>query len=309
MSKLSTFIHIQNQKAILRKAVMENFARSKISHVIPDKPYLKMQYRLMTGRKLLLENPRTFNEKLQWLKLYNRIPEYTKLVDKYEVRNYISEKIGSRYLIPLIGVWECFSDIDFALFPQKFVIKCTHDSGGIIVCKDKESFEVESARRKIDHLLKRNFYYYAREWPYKNVHRRIIAEKYIVDDSTGELRDYKFFCFNGCCKCFKVDFNRFIEHRANYYDPKGHLLDFGEKICPPDSTKNIVLPENLAEMISLAEKLSVGFPFLRVDLYDVNGKIYFGELTFFPASGFGEFTSEEWDERLGSWIELPRMKC
>lgn len=274
-----------------------------------DEEYLKKLFYASMGKTLNLDNPQTFNEKLQWLKLYNRKPEYTTMVDKYEVREYIAQKLGTEYLIPLLGVWDTPDEIDFNKLPDRFVLKCNHNSGlGMYICQDKSKMDVGQVKKELWKGLKQDYYLTGREWPYKNVKRKIIAEKYMEDDAVHELRDYKFFCFNGRCKCFKVDFNRFVEHRANYYDPQGHLLDFGEKICPPDSTKNIVLPENLAEMISLAEKLSVGFPFLRVDLYDVNGKIYFGELTFFPASGFGEFTSEEWDERLGSWIKLPKKE-
>ena len=274
-----------------------------------DEEYLKKLFYASMGKTLNLDNPQTFNEKLQWLKLYNRKPEYTTMVDKYEVREYIAQKLGTEYLIPLLGVWDTPDEIDFNKLPDRFVLKCNHNSGlGMYICQDKSKMDVGQVKKELWKGLKQDYYLTGREWPYKNVKRKIIAEKYMEDDAVHELRDYKFFCFNGRCKCFKVDFNRFVEHRANYYDPQGHLLDFGEKICPPDRTKNIVLPENLAEMISLAEKLSVGFPFLRVDLYDVNGKIYFGELTFFPASGFGEFTSEEWDERLGSWIKLPKKE-
>lgn len=285
-----------------------NAALGKYNHM-SDEEYLKKLFYASMGKTLNLDNPQTFNEKLQWLKLYNRKPEYTTMVDKYEVREYIAQKLGTEYLIPLLGVWDTPDEIDFNKLPDRFVLKCNHNSGlGMYICQDKSKMDVGQVKKELWKGLKQDYYLTGREWPYKNVKRKIIAEKYMEDDAVHELRDYKFFCFNGRCKCFKVDFNRFVEHRANYYDPQGHLLDFGEKICPPDSTKNIVLPENLAEMISLAEKLSVGFPFLRVDLYDVNGKIYFGELTFFPASGFGEFTSEEWDERLGSWIKLPKKE-
>lgn len=285
-----------------------NAALGKYNHM-SDEEYLKKLFYASMGKTLNLDNPQTFNEKLQWLKLYNRKPEYTTMVDKYEVREYIAQKLGTEYLIPLLGVWDTPDEIDFNKLPDRFVLKCNHNSGlGMYICQDKSKMDVGQVKKELWKGLKQDYYLTGREWPYKNVKRKIIAEKYMEDDAVHELRDYKFFCFNGRCKCFKVDFNRFVEHRANYYDPQGHLLDFGEKICPPDRTKNIVLPENLAEMISLAEKLSVGFPFLRVDLYDVNGKIYFGELTFFPASGFGEFTSEEWDERLGSWIKLPKKE-
>ena len=304
MSKFSTLVSLCKKRNGVGKAFMENFSRSTLSHIISDKLYLKMQYRLVMGKRLDLNNPITFNEKLQWLKLYDRNPQYTTMVDKYEVKKYIADKIGEQYVIPTLGVWERFDEIDFDTLPDQFVLKCTHDSGGLVICRDKTKFDKEAAKAKIEKSLSRNFFYYGREWPYKNVKPRIVAEKYMVDDTEKELRDYKFFCFGGVCKCMKVDFDRFIEHRANYYDTDGNLLDFGEAICPPNPSKNIVLPKNKEKMIQLAEELSANIPFLRVDFYDVNGDIYFGELTFFPATGLGSFTDDEWDNKLGSWIEI-----
>ncbi len=271
-----------------------------------DIRYLKRKYKALMGKELNISEPRTFNEKLQWLKLYDCNPEYTTMVDKYEAKEYVKSIIGSEYIIPTLGVWDNFDDIDFNSLPDQFVLKCTHDSGGLVICKDKSKLNVAAARKKINKSLKHNFFLRGREWPYKNVKPRIIAEKYMEDDSVFELRDYKFFCFGGVCKCMKVDFDRFIEHHANYYDPQGNLIDLGETICPPDPQKNIVLPANMDKMISLAEELSQGIPFLRADFYDVNGQIYFGELTFYPASGFGAFTIDAWDTKLGKWIELPK---
>ncbi len=271
-----------------------------------DEKYIKYKFFAKMGRELNLETPETFNEKLQWLKLYDRRPEYTTMVEKYEVKKYIAEKIGEEYIIPTLGVWDSFDDIDFDKLPDQFVLKCTHDSGGLVICKDKSKLDIAQARDKITKSLKTNYYYLGREWPYKNVKPRIIAEKYMVDDAVSELRDYKFFCFGGVCKCMKVDFDRFIEHCANYYDPEGNLLDFGERICPPNKQKEIILPANMSRMIEFAERLSQGIPFLRADFYDVNGTIYFGELTFYPASGFGSFTDDAWDAKLGEWIELPK---
>lgn len=308
MSKLKTaFVLItkKEDKRGFQKAIADNITKTDMLQRMSDTAYLKLIYRLIFGRKLDLKNPQTFNEKLQWLKLNDRKTEYTTMVDKYEVKKYIAEKIGEEYVIPTLGVWDNFDDIDFDLLPNQFVLKCTHDSGGLVICKDKSKLDIAKAREKINKALTRRFYYFGREWPYKAVKPRIIAEKYMVDESVSELRDYKFFCFGGVCKCLKVDFDRFIEHRANYYDPQGNLLDLGEKICPPNKEKVIVLPDNKEKMLQLAEKLSTNIPFLRVDFYDVNGKIYFGELTFFPASGWGEFTDEKWDYKLGEWIKLP----
>lgn len=279
---------------------------------IPDKIYIQIYYFLKFGKKCNLKNPQTFNEKLQWLKLHDRNPDYTKMVDKYEAKKYIAEKIGKKYVIPTLGIWDHFDDIDFNTLPEQFVLKCTHDSGGLVICKDKNSLDFDVARKKLETSLKRNFYYIGREWPYKNVKPRIIAEEYIADECGYELRDYKFFCFDGVCKCMKVDFDRFVKHHANYYDLQGNLLDLGETKCPPDRDKEIILPSTKKHMIEFAEELSKDIPFLRVDFYDVNGKIFFGELTFFPASGFGRFTKDEWDYRLGKWIilkETENVKC
>ena len=240
---------------------------------INDKLYLKMMYWIRLNKKLNLNNPKGFNEKLQWLKLYDRQKKYTKMVDKYEVKKYISSKIGEEYIIPTIGIYENFDEINFDELPSKFVMKCTHDSGGIVICKDKKNFDIKSAKTKINRCLKTNYYYPGREWPYKNVQPRIIIEEYMEDKKTKELRDYKFFCFNGKMKFFKIDFNRLTYHQANYYNKNGILLKFGEKVCPPDYEKKLEMPINLKKMIKLAETLSKNIPFLRVDFYEINGDI------------------------------------
>lgn len=274
---------------------------------LPDDKYLKLSFRATMGKKLNLNAPQTFNEKLQWLKLHDRKPVYTQMVDKYEVKKYVADTIGEEYIIPTLGVWDKFEDIDFDSLPNQFVLKCTHDSGGLVICTDKSKFDYKSAKKKINKCLKRNYYYLNREWPYKNVKPRIIAEKYMVDESGYELKDYKLFCFGGKVKCYKIDFNRFIEHHANYYDVNGKLLEFGELICAPNYDKELEQPLNIKEMVHLAEELSSGNCFLRVDFYEVDNKIYFGELTFFPASGFGKFVPDEWDYKLGEWIRLPEI--
>lgn len=273
---------------------------------LDDKKYIEKLFKATMGYPLNLDNPRTFNEKLQWLKLYDRRPEYTMMVDKYKVRDYIAKKIGAEYLIPLLGVWDDPDEIDFESLPNQFVLKCNHNSGlGMCICRDKSKLDIQKVKKDLRKGLKQNYYLTLREWPYKDVPRKIICEKYMEDYSTAELRDYKFFCFGGMAKCYKVDFGRFIEHRANYYDLNNKLLTLGEKVCPPDFEKAIELPSTLDQMKEFAELLAKEIPFLRADFYDVNGHIYFGELTFFPASGFGEFLSEEWDDILGSWIKLP----
>lgn len=272
---------------------------------LSDPMYLRLMYYVNFHKRLDLKNPRSFNEKLQWLKLYDRKPEYIAMVDKYEAKQYVAERIGQEYIIPTLGVWNCFDDINFDSLPEQFVLKCTHDSGGLVICRDKAKLNKEVARAKIERSMRRNYYYNGREWPYKGVKPRIIAEKYMIDKRFEELRDYKFFCFNGQAKCFKVDFDRFIEHHANYYDEENNLLRFGEIICPPEYSRYIEFPQTLSKMKELAELLSTEIPFLRADFYDVDGKVYFGELTFFPAAGFGKFTEDEWDFKLGEWIKLP----
>ena len=269
-----------------------------------DTAFLKLKYKNIIGEKLNLNNPQTFNEKLQWLKLNDRKDIYTTMVDKYEVKKYVSDVIGEKYIIPTLGIYNSFDEIDFEKLPNKFVVKCTHDSGSTIICKDKKKFDIKKAKKKINKALKYNYYYAGREWPYKNVKPRIIIEEYIEDEELKDLRDYKFFCFNGKVNLFKVDFNRFLEHRANYYDKNLKLLEFGEEVCPPDFEKKIEIPKDIMKMILLAEKLANGTKFVRIDFYYTNKKIYFGEMTFYPASGFGKFIPDSWDERLGVMINL-----
>lgn len=273
---------------------------------MPDEEYLSLKFQASMGKPLNLENPQTFNEKLQWLKLYDRRPEYTMMVDKYKVREYIAQQIGEEYLIPLLGVWDDPDDIDFDSLPNQFVLKCNHNSGlGMCICKDKSKLDMNKVKKELRKGLKQDYYLTGREWPYKDVPRKIICEKYMEDSSTAELRDYKFFCFGGAAKCYKVDFDRFIGHNANYFTADGELMKLGEEVCPPDFEKTIQTPANFEKMKELAAKLSETHSFLRADFYDVDGKVYFGELTFYPASGFGKFIYEGNDVLLGSWIKLP----
>ncbi len=268
-----------------------------------DEEYLKKLYKAKTGKKLNLQNPITFNEKLQWLKLYDRNPEYAKMVDKYEVRNYIAEKIGEEYLIPLLGVWNSFDEIDFDKLPNQFVLKCTHDSGGIVICKDKSQFNITAARKKINRRLKRDYFWQNREWPYKNVKPRIIAEKYMIDESETELKDYKFMCFGGEPKCCFVCTERTIGQSSKIiiYDKEWKKMPVGRGFIYDDE---IAKPKSYEKMLEIAKLLSRDMTFVRIDLYDINGKIYFGEITFFPASGFSPFYPEEWDLKFGEWIKL-----
>lgn len=426
---------------------------------LPDKPYLSLRYRCLMGHWIDWKNPKTFTEKLQWLKVYDYKPEYTRMVDKLAAKDYVAERIGKEYIIPTLGVWDSVDDIDWDSLPDQFVLKTTHGGGGcgVVVCSDKANFDKEKAIKKLDISMKSNAGKSYREKPYLNVPRKIIAEKFMAvhkpkhndvvadlpdykffcfngephycqvirDRSTKEtidfynmewnhmsfvglnpvakngiepvakpihletmkdicrklskdirfsridlyvindkeyfgeitfypaagfgeftpadwnerlgelinlkgniigggkiqiinneiikieqetpfddLKDYKFFCFNGKIKYFKIDFGRFVEHHANYYSPAGQLLSFGEKGFEPDPNHIEIMPENLNEMISIAEQLSDGFKFLRVDLYNVKGRIYFGELTFYPSSGMTPFVPKEWDEKLGCLLNV-----
>ena len=271
---------------------------------IPDDIYLKKEFKVRMGNELNLNNPQTFNEKIQWLKLYDRHPEYTMMVDKYAAKQYVASKIGDDYIIPTLGVWTKFDDIDFDKLPNQFVLKCTHDSGGLVICKDKSTLDITAAKRKIEHCLKRKYYYIHREWPYKNVKPRIIAEKFMVDES-GELRDYKFYCFNGEPKVFLVASERFSGHRTyfDYFDMEGNHLPFTQGGMNNPVTPE--LPSTFEEMKQVAMKLSHGLPHVRIDLYSVDGKVFFGEFTFFDSSGFEKFTPREWDNVFGNWLNLP----
>lgn len=251
-------------------------------HILSDDIYLKLQYKHIVGKQLDLKKPKTFNEKLQWLKINDRNPEYTQMVDKYEVRKYIADKIGEEYLIPLLGVWDRFDDINFDKLPEQFVLKCTHDSGSIIFCKDKNTFNFKYAEKKLKKCLKHNFYWVGREWPYKNIKPRIIAEKYMVDT---ELKDYKIMCFNGEPKCSFVCSERFLKTglKVTFFDLNWNVMPFIRHY--PKSNIPIEKPNRYDEMLALSKLLAYGTYFLRVDFYEINQKLYFGELTFYPGGG------------------------
>lgn len=281
---------------------------TKSARFVPDKWYVKLEYRCLLGKRLDLKHPKTFNEKLQWLKIYDRRPEYTTMVDKYAVKQYVADRIGKQYVIPTLGVWDRPEQIEWDSLPDKFVLKCTHNSGGLVICKDKKKLDKDAAIKKLSDALERDYYLASREWPYKNVSRRIIAEQFMEDATIGDLRDYKFFCFNGKVRVFKIDFDRQTDHKANYFDRNGKLLPYGEKVCPPQKDKQLEIPQNFEEMIKVAEKLSEALPFGRIDFYNVNGKIFFGEITLFPAGGGGAFTDEKFDYELGGYIQLPTKR-
>lgn len=272
---------------------------------IPDEKYLEVRYATEMGAHLNLNAPTTYTEKLQWLKLYDHRPEYAQMVDKYEAKQFVSERIGPEYIIPTYGIWEDARDIDFEILPDKFVLKMTHDSGGLIICQDKQNLDTELVRKKFQKLLKSNYYYGTREWPYKNVKPRILAEKYMEDSTYKELRDYKFFTFGGEPKVLYIAQGRGKREGtvADFFDMEfNHLpftIDHDMAPTPPDKPKNFEL------MKKLAEKLSAGTPQLRVDFYEANGRVYFGEMTFFHCSGLVQFHPEEWNEIFGNWVVLP----
>ena len=288
------------------KLLIIYITQKKIGHILPDKLYVKLKYRVVCNSKLNLKHPKTFNEKLQWLKLNDRKEIYTTMVDKYAVKKYISDIIGEEYVIPTLGIYDKYDDIDFDSLPDMFVIKCTHDSGGgLVICRDKSQLDHKWAKNKIEKSLKYNYYWNCREWPYKNVPRRILVEKYMEDNSNKgkNLNVYKIFCFNGEPKIFQVIQNdKTQDETIDYFDADWNLLKMKQSY--PNSAIPLNKPQRVNEMIDIAKKLSNGFPFLRVDLYEINGSIYFSELTFYSDAGFGKFQPPEWDDKLGEWIKL-----
>ena len=284
-------------------AVFNALGARKAFNWMSDEMYLKIQYRLALHKKLDLKNPVTYNDKIQWLKIHDRKPDYTMMVDKYAVRDYIAKTIGEQYSIPLVGgPWKSFKEIDFDALPNQFVLKCNHDSGGLVICKDKAKLDKTAAEKKINKSMHRNFYWANREWPYKDVTPCIIAEKYMVDDSGYELRDYKFFCFDGEPKVMFIATDRNISTKFDFFDMEFNHLPFTNG--HPCAEKTPEKPKCFEEMKELAKTLSKGIKQVRVDFYEINGKVYFGELTFSHWSGMVPFEPEEWDYKMGEWIKL-----
>lgn len=290
-------------KKILRHSV--NFFLSIFGRFLNDKNYYRLQYYVILGRFPNIDNPVLFTEKLQWLKLYDHNPVYTKIVDKYEVKNIISKIIGDKYLIPTLGVWNSPEEIDFDSLPNQFVLKTTFGGGGdgIVICRDKSRLNIDETIKKLKKSFNTDPYIRAREWPYKNVPRRIIAEQYMEDDS-GELRDYKFYCFNGVPKVMLVASNRFTNHNFNYFDMDFNVLPITSAMGAQSDVK-MERPEGFEEMKEVATKLSRNFAHVRVDLYSSGGKVLFGELTLYDSSGYDDLNSKEWNKRFGDWITLP----
>lgn len=299
MSKIRTFI--ENPQYFITSPASKGWL-----NWVPDSLYLKVLYRVIMGRKLNLKNPKEYNEKLQWLKLNDRKPEYSTMVDKYEVRGYIEDLLGDKYLIPCLGIYDSVDDIDIDALPERFVLKCTHDSGSVEMCKDKSSFDIEGARHRLSQAMKRNYYATYREWPYKYVKPRIIAEGYLEGDG-GDLKDYKVMCFNGEAKIIEVHENRFVEgkvHTQTFYD-----REWG--IVPLTQVETVTVdrpserPRQLDEILRLSELIAKDMYHVRIDWYIEGDKIYFGEITFFDGSGFESFSTPEMERMLGDMINLP----
>ena len=299
MSKIRTFI--ENPQYFITSPASKGWL-----NWVPDSLYLKVLYRVIMGRKLNLKNPKEYNEKLQWLKLNDRKPEYSTMVDKYEVRGYIEDLLGDKYLIPCLGIYDSVDDIDIDALPDRFVLKCTHDSGSVEICKDKSSFDIEGARHRLSQAMKRNYYATYREWPYKYVKPRIIAEGYLEGDG-GDLKDYKVMCFNGEAKIIEVHENRFVEgkvHTQTFYDREWNIV-------PLTQVETVTVdrpgerPRQLDEILRLSELIAKDMYHARIDWYIEGDKIYFGEITFFDGSGFESFSTPEMERMLGDMINLP----
>lgn len=305
MSSFKTAIRllVTNQRGLL-ETVFTKLNKRGLLRWLGDTLFLRVNYYLIFGKKLNLNNPKTFSEKLQWLKLYDRKPEYIMMVDKIAVKDFISEQIGTEYVIPTLGVWEKPEDVEWDSLPNQFVIKWNHDSGSIVVCKDKTKFDRNAAIKKLHYGERTNGYWYGREWPYKGVKPMLFAEQY-MEDETGELRDYKFFCFKGKVKALFIAADRMKTEttRFDFFDENYCHLPFTNghpnAVVPPSK------PVCFEQMKGLAEKLSKNIPQVRVDFYEIRGKVYFGEFTLFHWSGLMPFEPEEWDYTFGDWIEIP----
>lgn len=274
----------------------------KFKCILDDKEYISRQFEYHIGYRPNLEKPQTFNEKIQWLKLYDRNPEYIKMVDKYEAKKYIADKIGEEFIIPTLGIYNSFEEVNFANLPDRFVLKCTHDSGSVVICKDKESLNKTEAKNILERRLRLNYYWLGREWPYKNIKPRIIVEEYL--EGGEEFIDYKFLCMKGKVKISFTCSNRFQPDGlcVNFYDREWNPLPFERHY--PRRKKEIEKPEKYEDMVRIAENLSAGLTFVRIDFYVIKNQIRVGEITFYPGNGMEEFTPVVWDYRLGDMLQL-----
>lgn len=299
-SKLkNTFKLLYEQPLIFLEACLNH-----IEPILSDSLFLQLKFYLRVGYWPNISNPRSFNEKLQWLKLHDMHPEYTDLVDKASVKDIVASRIGEEYVIPTIAIFNSVEDINWNNLPNQFVLKATGDSGGVVICKDKKTLDIQDAINTLKELGQRDYCKYTKEYPYANVSHRYIAENYMEDESGYELKDYKIFCFNGMPRFIQLDFDRQTNHRRNIYDINWNLLDVQIKY-PKGHDRVFPKPINLEKMLQIASELSKDIPHVRVDLYNVNGKIYFGELTFFHGTGMEIFTPQEWDFEFGKYLVLP----
>ena len=295
-----------------KEKILWYLGRNTFLKYLDDEKYLRLAFKAYLKYSLDLNNPQTFNAKLQWLKLNDKNPMYTELVDKYLVKKYVSERIGEEYVIPCLGVWSSPKEIDFDELPNRFVLKCTHDSGGVVICKDKTKMNIHKVRKQLTKSIRRDYFLEGREWPYKNVKRQVIAEEYVESKDGTEMIDYKFMCYNGIVKNLFTCTERFDADgctgglKVTFFDTNWNVLPFERKY--PKSKKKIPKPSNLEKMIEIAETLSKGIPFVRIDLYDVDGKILFGEYTFYPGGGLEWFEPVEWDYRLGELIDIDTVR-
>ena len=305
MLKKIKYYYNKDKKLFIYKVIFKIINIGLIKKIISSKTWLRIEYYIRLNKQLNLSRPQTFNEKLQWLKLHDKNPLYTILADKYRVRRYIKEIIGEEYLIPLLGVYNNYDEIDFDILPDQFVLKPNHTSGDIYICKDKTKIDKEQLKDQINKCLKRNYFWVHREWPYKNIKPKIICEKLLKSEDGQIPNDYKFHCFNGEVEEVMVCIERYSgKPKFFFFDKEWNLLRYN--VAGINAPKNFMLPKpkKINEMVNIAKKLSVGFPFVRVDLYCVNNKIYFGELTFFPQSGYDSNIAEETDLLFGNRIKL-----
>lgn len=302
---MSNIMEKKDMKKYTKYKILD-FIRTKVMCIIPDKLYLKIMYKLKTGHKLNLKKPERYTEKIQWLKLYNRNDEYTNYADKVKVRDIVAKKAGKKYLIPLLGVYDKFDDIDFEKLPDKFVLKCNHDSGSVIICTDKNKFDYAYARKKLENSLKCNYYIIGREYIYKDIDRKIMVEKYLDDLEGNSANDYKVFIINGKFSHLEICSDRFTNLRVTFFDERKKRLDISEMGEKCD--KKIKLPNEIDEMIEIAKNIAGDIPLLRVDFYDVNGKIYFGEVAFFDCSGYATYSDDSFDYVIGKKLQLPEIR-
>ena len=291
-------------KRFINKLLLDTLVA--LRYVLSDKLYIKLYFYLRMGYRLNLDNPETMNEKLQWLKLYNRMPEYTTMVDKYEAKKYVANIIGEEYIIPTLGCWDRAEDIDFDKLPNQFVLKCTHNSGNVIICNDKSQMNKPQVLKLLKKELSRNYFSYNREWPYKNIKPRIIAEKLMTDNTNLGLNDYKFYCFDGFVDSVMICIDRHLgSPKFYFFDKEWNLKRYNKRGKEAADNFSLPKPPNIEKMFNIASRLSDGIPFVRIDLYNIEGRIYFGEATFFPSSGCDRNRLKESDIYFGQLIKLP----